>query len=454
MSEKDKQFGLDKIINFGINKLEENSTPFGGKNPQMFTFGIHGTENNAANVREVATQIALKSGDIGKDGNMLDTFFQWQKNAGLLNGTKERKEAADEFARYAVASIVDAVKLGEIDPKKALGINLVGFSHGGNVAILATEGIAKGLKENPLTKDMAVGVHLTTLSTPAYNSGPESPSSAMKGAGKYNVVVKHSHFHNKGDFVSLPAMSNSDYDTRTTANYPLPGRSLNLLANHGTTQDLKEDIDFISGTVHGRNQDFGAKRADLGRDNAIASTTNEMHSDRTQAQIDKIASKSPTVDASLLSEQNGAVYKNDIYKNDGAPLQVDKQQLQAATAAAPSPTLVEGNEAINKLFKQAMSGVENTNIPNKPDAAALAVQTISQAPGFDPQKDISVMEGKKGLIVSQGQGPAGVNMLVPEAAPGDLKKVSEEMTRSQPQLTQTPAVVAHELEQKQSVRSV
>lgn len=135
-------------------------------------------------------------------------------------------------------------------------------------------------------------------------------------------------------------------------------------------------------------------------------------------------------DAALNSKANESIGKPEIYRNDGAPFQFDKQNLFPAANTTPSPTLVEGNEAINKLFRQAISAVENTNVPNKLDAAALAVQTISQAPGFKQDQDISVMEGKRGLIVSQGEGPASINMLVAEAKQGDLQKVSAQMTQS------------------------
>ncbi len=182
------------------------------------------------------------------------------------------------------------------------------------------------------------------------------------------------------------------------------------------------------------------------RDKAVTTTPSPTS-------VDSLATK-PIVDASSVSKPNDTINKNDIYKNDGAPFQFDRQNLQAAATTTPSPTLIEGNEAINKLFKQAIAGIENTNAPNKLDAAALAVQTISQAPGFKEGQDISVIQGNKGLIVSQGQGPAGVNMLVPQAEPGDFNKVSEQMTRSQPQQTQTRDVVAQELEQKQSVRAM
>lgn len=183
------------------------------------------------------------------------------------------------------------------------------------------------------------------------------------------------------------------------------------------------------------------------RDKAVTTTPSPTS-------VDSIATK-PIVDASSVSKPNDTINKNDIYKNDGAPFQFDRQNLQVAATTTPSPTLVEGNEAINKLFKQAMSGIENTNVPNKLDAAALAVQTISQAPGFKQEQGISVMEGIKGLIVSQGEGPASINMLVAEAKHGDLQKVSAQMTQSQQMDTKVALAPPDEnLTKQQSVRTM
>jgi hypothetical protein len=119
--------------------------------------------------------------------------------------------------------------------------------------------------------------------------------------------------------------------------------------------------------------------------------------------------------------------------NDGNRSQIERQNPQAAANMPSSPTLVEGNETVNRLFKQAILGVENTNVPNKLDAAALAVQTISQAQGFKQDQDISIVQGNKGLIVSQGEGAAAMNLLVPQANRGDYEKVSAQMSQSQPQ---------------------
>lgn len=377
---------------------------------QVLMVGVHGTANEPSNVAEVTRRIGESIEKI-TSGNTVttDTSFSWKVDSGFMgrdlnwvgNQEWDRKKAAGMLTDHVLGLVDEGIRNGSIDRTKPLIITPVGFSHGGNVALQAAGDISEGLKQRGING----GIHLVTLSTPVYNNhGAESTSRVSDQVRADGITFEHTHFHPKRDIVAAAALGNGEYingKSGNTRNNELPGNSfLNGVVNHGNTQDSQTHIKIIQAKVqehfHNLAYGYGTKRAELGDGNVVAS-----------------------------SMRNGI--------NDGTPLQVDKQQLQAATATTPSPTLVEGNDAINKLFKQAMSGVENTNIPNKLDAAALAVQTISQSSAFKPNEDISVMEGKKGLIVSQGQGPAGVNLLVPPAEPGDFNKVSEQMTRSQPQ---------------------
>ncbi len=211
----------------------------------------------------------------------------------------------------------------------------------------------------------------------------------------------------------------------------------------GNEKKFQESND-LGNLMNLRDSLRGRRSSIEGDDSPALIASNERTAPASSTQTNSV-----NADALSVSKPNDTINKNDIYKNDGAPFQFDRQNLQAAATTTPSPTLVEGNEAINKLFKQAMSGIENTSVPNKLDAAALAVQTISQAPGFNQDKDISVMQGSKGLIVSQGEGPAGMNLLVPQANKGDLEKVSEQMTMSQPQQNMQLAPVSDQYLAKQ-----
>jgi hypothetical protein len=458
--------------------MSDDKVPY-GKGSQIATFSIHGTNNEPKEVRDVATQIhnsTVANNPTGKD--IYDTRFKW--NAPLENNDSHREVAARQLTNHVVGNIVEAVKEKRLDPDKALVVNLVGFSHGGNVAIRAADDIAAALKEHPVTARMNLGIHLTTLSTPAYSTGAETPAAAFDGiratdhlrpvdGSKPSAPVKFAHtsITVDGDRV-IPAANFASpfHSPALTSNIVLPKYNHNLndvTDNHGALQNI--DV-YKNAAAREVVQTFNDRtprqepnaRLSMGVENTSLFASATMQSNdgsRFQPEkqnlqaainttpsltlVDSNATKS-IVDTSLISQSNNTINKNDIYKNDGAPLQFDKQNLQAAATTTPSPTLVEGNEAINKLFKQAMSGIENTNVPNKLDAAALAVQTISQAPGFNQDKDISVMQGSKGLIVSQGEGPAGMNLLVPQANKGDLEKVSELMTKSQPdmQLARAP----------------
>ena len=130
------------------------------------------------------------------------------------------------------------------------------------------------------------------------------------------------------------------------------------------------------------------------------------------------------------------------YVNERHPLNpfkrvsADDGSVQIADA---SSTLAPGNDRINKQFEQALKGTGGDR-----DAAAVAVNTISQAPGYKPDQDISVVQGKNGLIVSQGQGDAALNLQVPQAKQGDFDKIATQL--AQPQQIQQ---VATQPEQQQ-----
>ena len=96
--------------------------------------------------------------------------------------------------------------------------------------------------------------------------------------------------------------------------------------------------------------------------------------------------------------------------------------------ADASPGLAPGNERLNKQFEQALKGTGGDR-----DAAAVAVDTISKASGYKPDQDISVMQGKNGLIVSQGEGATSLNLSVPQARQGDFERIAAAQPQPQPQ---------------------
>ncbi len=108
-----------------------------------------------------------------------------------------------------------------------------------------------------------------------------------------------------------------------------------------------------------------------------------------------------------------------------------------------SPALVPGNDRLNAQFGQALKGAGGNW-----DAAALAVDTISKMPGYKPDQDIAVVQGRNGnFIATQGQGEAALNVAVPPAQQGDFERVATQMA-AQPQ--QNPQVaVAQPTEQQE-----
>ena len=98
----------------------------------------------------------------------------------------------------------------------------------------------------------------------------------------------------------------------------------------------------------------------------------------------------------------------------------------SAQVADASTTLVAGNSPVNKQFEQALKGANGDK-----DAAAVALDTISKAPGYKPDQDISVMQGKNGLVVAQGEGPTSLALQVPQAKQGDFERVSAQMAQPQ-----------------------
>ncbi|MCC7247261.1 MAG: hypothetical protein IT473_01425 [Lysobacter sp.] len=121
------------------------------------------------------------------------------------------------------------------------------------------------------------------------------------------------------------------------------------------------------------------------------------------------------------------------------PTTVDR----GSSGASPNDAiaLVPGNDRFNRQFEQALKGTNGDR-----DAAALAVGSIRDA-GGKPDQDISVSQGKNGLIVSQGQGDAALNVPVPQAKPGDYERVAAQIAQ-QPQPTPQVAMQPEPQERK------
>lgn len=228
--------------------MADESRPY-GKDAQIFTFGVHGTNNGPDNVREVTRRISSAVGETTHGANLFDSGFSWQNHSGTLNQTRDRDVASKDLASYVLRQIDRAEQAGTLDKSKPLTVNLVGFSHGGNVAILASDEIADGLKQRGIQS----AIHLTTLSTPAYTHGPENPDRAAALVQRDGVQFAQTHFSVAGDGVIRGALGNANYDTDVTRNYNMKGVStFNGIANHGAPQNSEGHMDAISGIMRQR----------------------------------------------------------------------------------------------------------------------------------------------------------------------------------------------------------
>lgn len=247
------------------------SDPY-SKDAQIFTFGVHGTNNGPDNVREVARRVSVAVGETTDGANLFDNGFSWQNRSGTTNGTREREASSQDLTRYVLGAVDRALESGTLDREKGLTINLVGFSHGGNVALQASDNIAAGLRERGLDSS----IHITTLSTPAYTRGAESPDTAAAGVQANGVSFNHTHFSVAGDGVIRAAIGNSNYDNAPTRNFNMEGVStFNGVANHGAPQDSAAHMDAISGVMRQRFNGLAPAqtRSDAGGDMQVAGAT-------------------------------------------------------------------------------------------------------------------------------------------------------------------------------------
>lgn len=251
------------------------SDPY-SKDAQIFTFGIHGTNNDTGNIREVARRISVAVGETTDGANLFDNGFSWKAQhtvgrnhpvagtAHLTNGTSDREIASQRFAAHVLQQVDKAIERGTLDRDKPLTINLVGFSHGGNVAILASDEISEGLKRRGIES----AIHLTTLSTPAYTWGNESPTRARELVQADGVKFAHTHFSTPGDRVITLASGNANYDNGFTRdiNFNRGVSNFDGVANHGAVQDRGEYMDVAASVMRQRFNGLAPaqRRADAG----------------------------------------------------------------------------------------------------------------------------------------------------------------------------------------------
>lgn len=248
------------------------SAPY-SNDAQIFTFGVHGTNNTPDNIREVSRRISAEVGTTTSGANLWDNGFDWRAQhtthtyrdeygleqqvrvpvagtAHTMNQTSDREIASQRLASHVLQQIDNAIERGTLDRTKPLTVNLVGFSHGGNVSILASDEIAEGLRQRRIES----AIHLTTLSTPAYTRGPEDPGDARALVQAQGLNFSHTHFNTPGDGVIRGALGRANYPAANTTNFDFDRApfGLNGLANHGAVQNVDGMMDSVAEVMRQR----------------------------------------------------------------------------------------------------------------------------------------------------------------------------------------------------------
>lgn len=245
------------------------SDPY-SKDGQIFTFGVHGTNNGPDNVREVTRRISATVGETTNGANLWDNGFSWQDRSGTFNQTRDREAASQRLAEHVLGQIDNALERGALDREKPLTINLVGFSHGGNVSILASDEISQGLRDRGING----AIHLTTLSTPAYTRGAEDPLRAQQQVQADGIQFAHTHFSTPGDGVIRAAIGNANYNNGLTrdVNFRSGISNIDGVANHGAVQDRPEYMDAAAAIMRQRFNGLAPaqQRSDVGSEVQVA----------------------------------------------------------------------------------------------------------------------------------------------------------------------------------------
>lgn len=269
-----------------------------GPDSQIFVFGVHGTVNGPSNVAGLTNAVGNAYRQTGRYGEVLiDSSFSWEDNAQQLNGPSgHRKTAAGNMAGDLLSKLQEAYVYGAMDRTKPLVINVVGFSHGGNVAIQGADELAKGLvamKERFGIPDIAI--HLTTASTPAYNKpgNPENPDVAARLVKPTGIKFAHTAFSVRDDGVIDLAQGKPKFENKTTFNgsqlpsaYEGPTGTTTYaakIANHGAPQDLPHYQQSIAGSMVQRFRDLAPpqqnRRAEMDDETPIGQRVRQVAED-------------------------------------------------------------------------------------------------------------------------------------------------------------------------------
>jgi hypothetical protein len=339
---------------------------------------------------------------------VVNSNFRWDAHAA--NDGDDRGVASGRLSRHVMSQLNEAYRTGALDPNKPLVVQLVGFSHGGNVALQAADDISEALKLQSRSRGrpLNAAIHVATLSTPAYQgetagrgAAGEDPRFAAARVNADGVRFAHSHVHVSGDSVATKvAGGSSTYldisQGGVTRNLVLPQRNWNLVDNHGAPQDNGEHMRRATEFIDSRHR-------------GLAPSNNS-----------RIADAGEPANTRLAFAQDAGTGRSD----DGSKIASANTAKESSNAVA---TLVQGNEPVNRQFAQALKGANGDM-----DTAARAVEAISKLPGYRPDQEIAVLQGRNGLLVSQGHGDMALTAPIPQAKVGDFEKISIQMTQQPP----------------------
>ena len=150
-------------------------------------FIVHGTlQDRPSFSSEVIKELQRIAGNSAKDDK-----FSW--GGRMTWSAEDRTPHAEELKKYVIQRRAELLQQGAITAGEP--ITLIGYSHGGNIAIQA----ARMLGEHYKSLGEDVKLQLITVSTPAYNSegGPENPADLLASG----ILSWHLHIVHEGDIV-------------------------------------------------------------------------------------------------------------------------------------------------------------------------------------------------------------------------------------------------------------
>ena len=111
----------------------------------------------------------------------MDESFRWHEAENLLNTSSDRAAAAERLVQHVFDVRAKMIEDKKIDPEKE-GVTLIGYSHGGNVAIQAA---------SILYEKYGIKVNLITVGTPAYTESGDTENPAGNPGVFQHMQIVH-----------------------------------------------------------------------------------------------------------------------------------------------------------------------------------------------------------------------------------------------------------------------